>query len=172
MDVTVREAMFCGPERREGSMSRRSEAQLAVRDVLGGILLPGLHARSVIHVRLDIFSTDGDVLPDCINAAVLALVHAGIPIRDFAIACNACMLKDALADATRDEESAAPLSGVIAITPRDGAVAFASTSGRSSQEDAVKVLDAAAEGAKSLARILSAAVTEHVIAMGDDNSPA
>ena len=51
-----------------------------------------LYPRSTISVFVQVVQSDGGYRSACINAASLALVDAGIPMRDFVCACSvACV---------------------------------------------------------------------------------
>lgn len=68
---------------------RVQEMQTAVQRTFSEALLTQLHSRSEILITLHILSQDGSVLAACVNASTLALIDAGIPMRNFVVACTA-----------------------------------------------------------------------------------
>src|SRR5271154_5818370 len=53
------------------------------------LLLTHIYPHSTISISLHILSQDGSLLAACINATTLALIDAGIPMRDYVVACTA-----------------------------------------------------------------------------------
>lgn len=52
-------------------------------------LFTHLYPHSTILISLQILSQDGSLLAACINASTLALIDAGIPMKDYICACTA-----------------------------------------------------------------------------------
>ena len=52
------------------------------------------HFRSQIDIFVEVLQADGGNLCACINAATLALIDAGIPLRDYVTACTASLVND------------------------------------------------------------------------------
>lgn len=52
-------------------------------------LFTNLYPHSSITLSLNILSQDGSLLAACINASTLALIDAGIPMKDYICACTA-----------------------------------------------------------------------------------
>lgn len=51
-------------------------------------LFTRLYPHSTINLALHVLSQDGSLLAACLNAATLALVDAGIPMKDYTVACT------------------------------------------------------------------------------------
>ena len=51
-------------------------------------LFTHLYPHSTISINLHILSQDGSLLAACLNAATLALIDAGIPMKDYVVACT------------------------------------------------------------------------------------
>lgn len=65
-----------------------------------------LYPRTVVDISLYIVADDGGILPACINATTLALVDAGIPMKDYVSGCATAMHgTDPLLDPCYVEES-------------------------------------------------------------------
>lgn len=63
--------------------------QTAIQRTFSEALLTQLYSRSEILITLHILSQDGSVLAACVNASTLALIDAGIPMRNYVVACTA-----------------------------------------------------------------------------------
>ena len=85
-EVTV--APFSGIERKVLSSNSRicSEISLAMNRCFEQVILTSLYPRSKISIYCTIIQSDGGELACCLNAALLALIDAGISIIDFQIA--------------------------------------------------------------------------------------
>ncbi|KAJ3024166.1 Exosome component 5 [Thoreauomyces humboldtii] len=62
-----------------------------VRETLEASILTALHPRTLIRITLQVLTDDGGILSTALNAAILALVDAGIPLRSLPAAVT-CMM--------------------------------------------------------------------------------
>jgi exosome complex component RRP41 len=63
--------------------------QTTISDAFASAIFTHLYPHSTISITLHILSQDGSLLAACINATTLALIDAGIPMRDYVVACTA-----------------------------------------------------------------------------------
>jgi exosome complex component RRP41 len=71
-------------------VSRRiSEMCTTIENAFSNTLFLHLFPHSLISLQLHILSQDGSLLAALINASTLALIDAGIPMRDYLCACTA-----------------------------------------------------------------------------------
>lgn len=63
--------------------------QSTIANAFSDTLFTNLYPHSIIMLSLHILSQDGSLLAACLNASTLALVDAGIPMRDYICACTA-----------------------------------------------------------------------------------
>lgn len=63
--------------------------QTTISDAFASAIFTHLYPHSTISITLHILSQDGSLLAACINATTLALIDAGIPMRDYIVACTA-----------------------------------------------------------------------------------
>ncbi|CDR95175.1 Exosome complex component SKI6 [Babesia bigemina] len=56
------------------------------------VVVSHFYKNSVIHIFVNVLENDGGVKATVINAVLVALVHAGIAMRDLIVACTAAML--------------------------------------------------------------------------------
>lgn len=68
---------------------RSTEISLIIKQTLESIIMVQLFPRSQIDIYVQILQADGGTRCAAINAACLAIINAGIPIRDFVVACAA-----------------------------------------------------------------------------------
>ncbi len=71
-----------------------------------------LYPRSQIDVFVEVLQADGGNYCACVNAATLALVDAGIPMRDYVCACTASLMNDV------------PLLDVSSLVSSEGKLVF------------------------------------------------
>jgi exosome complex component RRP41 len=68
---------------------RISEMQTTIANAFTSTIFTHLYPHSTITINLHCLSQDGSLLAACLNATTLALIDAGIPIRDYICACTA-----------------------------------------------------------------------------------
>jgi len=129
-------------------------------------LLLHLYPKSKIEVVVWILSDDGGRLCAAINATTLALVDAGIPMKDLVCACSAGGNgDDVLVDLNRREESSQGGQPAVnlpcAMLPQRGTVVLSQCEARLPALSALeRVLDAAMDGCRAVFDILQAAIRE------------
>lgn len=86
-------ATFCSNERKASTKADRKSMEISanLKAVMEHVIIPDIFPGSQIDVYVECLQDDGGSYAACINAATLALVDAGIPIRDYAVACTATM---------------------------------------------------------------------------------
>lgn len=65
------------------------EIALIIEQTFESAIMVELMARSQIDIYVQVLQADGGVRCAAINAATLALIDAGIPMKDFVVACSA-----------------------------------------------------------------------------------
>jgi exosome complex component RRP41 len=68
---------------------RISEMQATIANAFSETLFTHLYPHSTITLSLHVLSQDGSLLAALLNASTLALIDAGIPMRDYICACAA-----------------------------------------------------------------------------------
>jgi exosome complex component RRP41 len=92
-----RMAPFSVDPRRSPAPSRRdNEISMVMRYALEPAVFLDRYPRSAIDVYAEILEADGGTRTACINAATVALVDAGIPMRDLIASCAAGKMDDQL----------------------------------------------------------------------------
>lgn len=165
LDVRVRYALSAsvGERARSGREKLGRELADAVRRALLGCVMVERYPRCEIAVRLSVLVDDGGVLSACVNAASLALVDAGIMLRDVAAAATVSRYqRQIVVDPTRDERRDTAVLDV-AVLPRSGAVLFARTDGEAVPFDDLEALLAAGVAAATdVGDVLAEEMRDHV----------
>lgn len=102
--------------------------QTTISSAFGQTLFTHLFPHSSIALTLHVLAQDGSLLAACINAATLALIDAGIPMRDYICACTAGSTSsyssndeqaDPLLDLNASEEQELPFVTVATVGKSD-----------------------------------------------------
>lgn len=68
---------------------RVSEMQTTIASAFARTIFTKLYPRSLITLSIHVLSQDGSLLAACLNACTLALIDAGVPMKDYICACTA-----------------------------------------------------------------------------------
>lgn len=112
---------------------------------------------------LQVLQADGGNYSACVNAATLALVDAGIPLKDYVCACTAGFVRDTpIVDFNHFEESFGGAEVIVATLPRSDQIIFLEMNGRLHEDHLTAVMDRAIAGCKDVYHIVDRVVREHV----------
>ena len=75
---------------------RTQEMQSTISSAFASTLLTHLYPHSTIVLTLHVLSQDGSLLAACLNASTLALVDAGVPMKDYVVACTSGCLSSSI----------------------------------------------------------------------------
>ncbi|OBS67194.1 hypothetical protein A6R68_04286 [Neotoma lepida] len=162
-----------GERKRRPHGDRKScEMGLQLRQTFEAAILTQLHPRSQIDIYVQVLQADGGTYAACVNAATLAVMDAGIPMRDFVCACSAGFVDGtALADLSHVEEAAGGPQLALALLPASGQIALLEMDSRLHEDHLEQVLEAAAQAARDVHTLLDRVVRQHVqeasILLGD-----
>ena len=110
-----------------------------------------------------VLQADGGTYAACVNAATLAVLDAGIPMRDFVCACSAGVVDGtALADLSHVEEAAGGPQLALALLPASGQIALLEMDARLHEDHLEQVLEAAARASRDVHTVLDRVVRQHV----------
>jgi exosome complex component RRP41 len=107
--VEVHVAAFASQERKAPSRKdkRSVETAVLVRQAFEAVVETERFPRSEIRIVLNVLGADGGMRVACLNAASLALAHAGVPMRDLVAACAVGRVGETmLMDPTLKEDAA------------------------------------------------------------------
>lgn len=115
-----------------------------------------------------IVQADGGNYCASVNAATLALVDAGICLKEYVCACTASLANGdiALMDVSHLEEVSGGPTLTVACLPSSSKIAFMEMSQRFHLDQLPKVLSIAMDGCREVQNILDKAVREHLTQVG------
>lgn len=176
LEVTIKMAPFASADRRVTNPNtdrRLMEQSYLIQRALESALLLSLFPKTRLQVVICILADDGGRLSAGINAATLALMDAGIPMKDFVCACSAGYAGSlsttddptCLVDLNRREESSQggqPAVNVpVAMMPQRGTMVMSQCEARLENFDRMgQVLEAAMEGCQAVFAYMQTAVRE------------
>lgn len=145
-------APFSVNPRRSPAPSRRdNEISMVMRYALEPAVFLERYPRSVIDVYAEILEADGGTRTACINAASVALVDAGIPVRDLVASCAAGKIDGQLVlDLGDYEDKEGDADVPLAYMPKTEHVTLLQMDGILSQDDFNGCIDLAIEGCKQI----------------------
>ncbi len=145
-------APFSVDPRRSPAPSRRDqEISMVMRSALEPAVFLERYPRASIDVYIEVLEADGGTRCASINAAAVALVDAGIPMKDLVAACAVGKIEDKLIVDLGDYEDKKGQSDMpIAYMPKLGKVTLLQMDGDLSTEEAGKALELAIEGCKKV----------------------
>ena len=145
-------APFSVDPRRSPAPSRRdNEISMVMRYALEPAIFLERYPRSAIDVYAEILEADGGTRTACINAASVALVDAGIPMRDLVASCAAGKIDGNLVVDLGDYEDKEGQADVpVAYMPKMEKVTLLQMDGVLSVEELENVVDIAINGCKQI----------------------
>lgn len=158
-------APFSTSERHKRSKGdrRSEEISLALRQTFEAALLTELFPQSKIDIYVQLLQSDGGNCSVCVNAATMALIDAGIPMKDYVCASTAGYIQDTpMLDLNYLEESSGGPRLTVATLPKSGKIVFLQMDSRLHQDHLEKVLDSAVQGCRKTYVILNDIVQENL----------
>ena len=148
-------APFSVDPRRSPAPSRRdNEISMVMRYALEPAVFLDRYPRSVIDVYAEILEADGGTRTACINAATVALVDAGIPMRDLVASCAVGKIDDQIILDLGDYEDKEGQADIpVAYMPKLEKVTLLQMDGIVTTEEFEKCVDLAIEGCKQIYEI-------------------
>lgn len=118
VDIQCEVVMPC--EKRVASLKndrQTADLALAVITTFERIIVSHLYRNSSIHIFVNVLETDGGIKSTVLNSVAVALVDAGIAMKDLVASCTSVMLKSELfIDPNQQEANAAILELTLAVS--------------------------------------------------------
>ena len=115
---------------------RANELALLVQEAFEAAVLVQLFPNSQIDIFLQILQVDGGRTAAAINAATLALIDAGVPMRDFVVCCHAGFVENTpIVDLNYAEECSNCADMPVAILPNCGDAESTAADGSAPMDD-------------------------------------
>jgi exosome complex component RRP41 len=117
--------------------------------------MTNLFPNTQIDIFMQVLQADGGTRCACINAASLALIDAGIPMKDFVVSCAAGYIENTpILDLNYFEDAAGGPDVPIAFLPKMNKISLLQMDSKLSIENFEKVLSLAEEGCLQIHKIL------------------
>lgn len=136
-----------------------------VEQTFDALILSHLYPGSHIAIRLRIAQVDGGVRAACINATTLALVDAGIALRDYACACSVGHVGGTLLVDVSAAEDGAGAELTVALAPKSERVLLTHLSAAMPLELLAEALALVLSGIKKVHDHLDSVVRAHMAAL-------
>ncbi|CAI8055943.1 Exosome complex component RRP41 [Geodia barretti] len=158
-------ATFSASERRKRTRGDRKsvETSLALRQMFESVIMRELYPQSKIDIYIQVLQSDGGNRCVSINAATMALIDAGIPLKDFVCASSAGYIEDTpLLDLNYLEETAGGPNLTLALLPKSNKIVLVQMDSRLHADHLEKVMNTAITGISRVHAILDRTVKEHL----------
>ncbi|XP_044150435.1 exosome complex component RRP41 [Bufo gargarizans] len=150
-------------KRRPHGDRKSTEMTLHLKQTFEAAILTQLYPRCQIDIYVQILQADGGNYCTCVNAATLAVIDAGIPMRDYVCASSAGFIEDTpLADLSYVEESAGGPQLALALLPKSEQIALLEMNSRLHEDHLERVIDAASKACKDVYAVLDQVVRDHL----------
>jgi len=156
-------ASFSSGERKKRAKGGRQsvEMSLLIQQVFESAVLTELSPKSQIDIYVQVLQSDGGTKCASINAACLALIDAGVPMRDFVVSCSAGYYdKSPILDLNYFEDSSGSPDMPVAILPKSGNVTLLQMDSKMNIDTFEEVLLCATQGCQKIYEILLSVVKE------------
>lgn len=170
VEVSLQILSFATADRRttsSGTDRRVVEATQLLQKALESAILVHTYPKTRILIDISILADDGGRIVVAMNAATLALLEAGIPMKDFVCACAAGYTgssdaaSEPLVDLNRKEEVSGTAVIPCAILPQRGTLVMTLCEAHvQDYEEFERLVDAASEGCRAVFDNMQAAVKE------------
>ncbi|KAL5279061.1 EXOSC4 family protein [Megaselia abdita] len=163
-------ATFSTGERKNRPRGDRKSTEITMnlQKTLSAAIKTELYPRSQIDVYIEVLQADGANFAVSLNAATLALVDAGICLKEYVCACTASLSKNntPLTDVSHLEEVSGGPTLTVAALPTSDKIAFIDTSQRFHLSQLQVVVETAQEGCRQIQKIMDEAVKKHLTEIG------
>jgi len=167
-------AVFSTAERKRRPRGDRRSVEMTkhLEQTFNAAILTKLYPRSQIDIYVEVLQADGGNYSACVNAATLALIDAGIGLRDIVCACTAGDLGSvldgkttALVDVSHIEESSRTGGAstlTVAVLPKSDHIVHIEMTGQLHEDRLSTLLESATKGCKDVFHIMETAIREHL----------
>lgn len=152
---SYRLAPFSVEERKSPGMDRRSiELSKIIKVALEPAIFLEEFPKAVVDVFVEVLQADGSTRVTSINAANLALISAGIPMKDFVVACSIGKIDNCLiVDLSGIEDNFSQADLNFAFMPNLNKVTLFQGDGQLTKEEIIKLIDLAKKACEKIYEI-------------------
>lgn len=155
-------AAFSVDDRKRPGPDRRSrEISKVTSEALEKVILLEKYPRASIDVNIEVLDAEAGTRCAGLTAAAIALIDAGIPMKDIPVACAAGKIEGKIVlDLGKEEDNFGDADLPIAISPRTGEILLLQMDGHLTVEEFDKALDMAIKGCETVSEIQKKAIKE------------
>ncbi len=147
--------------KRPGPDRRSTEISKITAEALRPALMLENYPRSMVDVYIEVIEAEGGTRCAGITCASVALVDAGIPMRDMVVGCAAGKVNDEIVlDLSEIEDKQGQADLPIAIMPRTGDITLLQCDGNLSEEEFNIALDLAMDGCLEINKLQKEALMD------------
>lgn len=148
-------APFSVEERKSPGADRRSvELSKVIRVSLEPAIFLEEFPKAVVDVFVEILQADGSTRVTAINAANLALISAGIPVRDFVVACSVGKIDNCLVvDLSGIEDNFSQADVNFAFMPNRNKITLFQADGQLTRDEIIKLINLAKKSCERIYEI-------------------
>ena len=166
--VEVTTVPFSSGEHKKRSRGDRQIGELTtmLRETVEALLFTHNFPKSQVDIIVEVRQSDGGLKAACLNAITLALIDAGLPMRDFMVACTASCIDDhVVVDTNYIEDSSRGPELLLAYLPNQGKTLTCQLEPKLSMEQLGAVMECGIEGCKGVYKTLQAIVLDHAMSL-------
>ena len=155
-------AAFSVDDRKRPGPDRRSrEISKVISEALENIIIVERYPRASIDVNIEILDAEAGTRCAGLTAAAVALVDAGIPMKDIPVACAAGKIEgQVVLDLGKEEDNYGQADLPIAISPRTGQILLLQMDGHLTLDEFNQALDLAMKGCYTISEMQKKAIME------------
>jgi len=153
-------AAFSVDDRKRPGPDRRSrEISKVISEALEKIIILEKYPRAAIDVNIEILDAEAGTRCAGLTAAAVALVDAGIPMKDIPVACAAGKIEgQVVLDLGKEEDNFGQADLPIAISPRTGEILLLQMDGHLTQDEFDQALNLAIKGCNIVSELQKKAI--------------
>jgi exosome complex component RRP41 len=155
-------AAFSVEDRKRPGPDRRSrEISKVISEALENVILLERYPRASIDVNIEVLDAEAGTRCAGLTAAGVALVDAGIPMKDIPVSCAAGKIEgQVVLDLGKNEDNLGSADLPIAISPRTGEILLLQMDGHLTFEEFEKAMELALKGCQIISDLQKKAIME------------
>jgi exosome complex component RRP41 len=153
-------AAFSVEDRKRPGPDRRSvEISKVISEALEKVVLTEQFPRATVNVNIEVLDAEAGTRCAGLTAAGVALIDAGIPLRDIPVACAAGKIDGhVVLDLGKEEDNYGDADLPIAISPRTGEVLLLQMDGHLTYDEFNRAFDLAVKGCHAVSELQKKAI--------------
>jgi exosome complex component RRP41 len=139
---------------------------LIIRQTFESVIHLNIYPRSQIDIYIQVLQADGGERCAAINATTLALINAGIPMKDFVTSCSSGYVEGTpLLDLNYIEDSAGGPDLPLALLPQSGKIIMLQMDSKLPLDMFERVIKLAEQGCRAVHGVLTKEVESYSLGM-------